>query len=169
MAQGDLIETLNVRLAAGGIKLEFRDGDLWIAARSDSERRQFEAEHGETIRRLRGLLHGRSAAQVVEPTPPAVSNNDVPTRWEHLNDHGGLDAMMGIVEPPAVPVAQVVIQPPAPGRVKFPPAPRYQGIPILDAHGQAWRARRDRARFLNEPFDERPPYDMTAFGTSNEP
>jgi hypothetical protein len=85
---------------------------------------------------------------------------------------GKLDVAMaafsGEGPPREGPVPRVAI-PPTPGRVKLPPCPRYQGIPILDAHGQAWRARRDRARFLNEPFDERPPYDMTAFGTSNEP
>jgi hypothetical protein len=48
-------------------------------------------------------------------------------------------------------------------------AARHEGIPIIDARGQAWRARRDRARFLGEKFDEQPPYDMTPFRMSNEP
>jgi hypothetical protein len=34
--------------------------------------------------------------------------------------------------------------------------------------GLSWIARRDRARFLGDPFTELPPYNMREFGYPNE-
>jgi hypothetical protein len=39
---------------------------------------------------------------------------------------------------------------------------------VLDPLGQAWLARRERARFLGESFHEQPPNDMRPFGYPNE-
>jgi hypothetical protein len=47
----------------------------------------------------------------------------------------------------------------APVQPKPRPGPRSEsGIPYLDAVALGWRARRDRARQHNMPFDEPPPY-----------
>jgi hypothetical protein len=40
---------------------------------------------------------------------------------------------------------------------------------LIDARGHAWRGGRDLARSKGEPFNEPPPYDMRAFGDSDEP
>jgi hypothetical protein len=78
-------------------------------------------------------------------------------------------AFSGEPPPREVPVPQVTIPQPSPGRTKLPPCPRWEGIPVIDARGHAWRARRDVARNAGQPFTEVPPYDMRAFGDSNEP
>jgi hypothetical protein len=54
----DLLTALNVRFASRGIKLEFRDGDLWIGSRSTAEEQRFEAEYGGMVRQLRAILRG---------------------------------------------------------------------------------------------------------------
>jgi hypothetical protein len=68
-----------------------------------------------------------------------------------------------------VPVAQATTPQHPQGYRKFPPPPHYGGMPVIDARGLSWRARRDLARNAGQEFTEPPPYDMRAFGDSNYP
>jgi hypothetical protein len=78
-----------------------------------------------------------------------------------------MEAMTG-GPPREEPVAQATITKPGtpPGRTKLPPAPRWEGMPVIDAHGQVWRAWRDLSRQRGQPSHEQPPYDMSPFGTA---
>jgi hypothetical protein len=155
MAEGNLIAALNAALAPRGIKLEFRDGDLWIGARPDAERQRFEAEYGETIQRLRKLLKGQSLVQEPAATP---SNHDVPERWLNLNTNHGLDAMMnhamGGSEPAAVPVARVAIAPSIAKREEYKRAPMHAGVYIATPTFQGWREQWRQAMNRGENQDE---------------
>jgi hypothetical protein len=73
------------------------------------------------------------------PPDPALA------RWESIGS-----------EAPAPPSAESS----APGRVKLPPAPQYEGIAVMCPRGQAWVARRNAARSQGRKFHGRPPYDM---------
>jgi hypothetical protein len=105
-----------------------------------------------------------ASSSVTNEPPPA---DPALARWQSIGP--GLKEMTGGEPPPAVPVPQVTIQPPAPGRVKLPPAPRHMGMPVLSPQGQGYIARRNAARFKGEPFTELPPHDLSPFGFSNEP
>jgi hypothetical protein len=167
--QGDLIAALNAKLITRGIKLEYRDGDLWISARSAEDDQAFELDYGAMVRQLRAILRGELLQPVITQAAPQSDGvtADPLARWESIVL--GLKEMMGGDPPAAVPVAQVAIPQPTPGRVKLPPCPRWEGIPVIDARGLSWRARRDVARNKGEQFTELPPYDMRAFGDSNTP
>jgi hypothetical protein len=97
------------------------------------------------------------------------------TRWSSIG--AGQQAVMehaamgGEAPPREVPVAQAtVLQPSSPHSYrKFPSPPHYAGMPVIDARGLSWRARRDLARNAGQEFTEPPPYDMRAFGDSNYP
>jgi hypothetical protein len=154
------IEALNVTLAPRGIKLEFRDGDLWIGARSAAEAQQFEAEHGEIVRRLRGLLRGESTSPTPNPAAPVSSDSDPSARWRDLNRSGSLDTMMGHAmggeaPPREVPIANASIPPSVAKREEYQRAPRYNGYIIATPEFQGWLSRyRDWCRNPVGTLDE---------------
>jgi hypothetical protein len=81
-----------------------------------------------------------------KPTSNPPTSADPLSRWQSIGP--GLKEMMGREGPPPAPsVPQVTIPQPAPGRVKLPPCPRWEGMQVVSPGGQGWVARPNAARF----------------------
>jgi hypothetical protein len=149
----DLAAKLLAELRAVGAELSERDGRLRISG-PEEELHKFMQSHRAIFEGLRGILlelirgePGPSTTVVVAAPAPIDPPSDAapPERWEHLNDSGGLDAMMnhamGGGPIPSVPVAQVSIRPSSARREEYKRAPMHAGVYIATPEFQGWRER----------------------------
>jgi hypothetical protein len=141
-------------LRAVGVSLRMDDGDLLIGGTTKAM---------QVWTSMSAAIPNLDALVITALTETLDRDSAADTLEQHRRAGEGAGALMETLSgglPPAVPVSGVGVklEPAAPSLPTLPPPPHYNGVPVIDAEGFRWKARRDLARARGERFHEPPPY-----------